>query len=65
MRSLLVNAFVVLRGTAPDPTMARTLQGVVKAEIAPHKYSRSVPFTNVLPRTETDKQRQFRLRDGG
>lgn len=65
MRSLLVNAFVVLRGAAPDPTMARTLQGLVKAEVAPHKYPRSVLFMDALPQTETGKLQRFRPRDTG
>jgi 2-aminobenzoate-CoA ligase len=63
-RGQIVKAFVVLRAGSPgDAAKARELQDLVKAQIAPYKYPRSVEFVDTLPRTNTGKLQRFRLRD--
>ena len=62
-RGQIVMAFVVLKdGHIADAAMARSLQGHVKATVAPYKYPREGAFVAALPRTETGKVQRFRLR---
>ena len=62
-RGQIVKAFVVLRaGHAADAAMVRTLQGFVKASVAPYKYPRAIEFRTELPRTATGKLQRFRLK---
>ncbi len=62
-RGQIVQAYVVLKdGAVPSPETVKTLQGHVKATIAPYKYPRSVKFTEALPKTPTGKIQRFRLR---
>ena len=62
-RGMVVKAFVVLRpGQAADGAMVKTLQGHVKAMLAPFKYPRRIEFLAQLPRTETGKLQRFKLR---
>ena len=64
-RGAVVKAFVVLKPGLPGgPEMSESLQGFVKATIAPYKYPRAVEFVDSLPRTETGKLQRFRLRGG-
>jgi 2-aminobenzoate-CoA ligase len=62
-RTFIVKAFVVLKpGETGDAALAKSIQGHVKAEIAPYKYPRAIEFVASLPRTETGKLQRFRLR---
>ncbi|MDO8718213.1 MAG: AMP-binding protein [Polaromonas sp.] len=62
-RGMLVKAFVVLKpGQLGDAAMVKTLQGHVKATLAPFKYPRQIEFLAKLPRTETGKLQRFKLR---
>jgi 2-aminobenzoate-CoA ligase len=62
-RGQIVKAYVILRdGAAADDAMARELQDLVKARIAPYKYPRAVEFVRELPRTNTGKLQRFVLR---
>ena len=62
-RGTIVKAFVVLKpGEEKSEQMIKTLQGHVKAAIAPYKYPRAIEFVDSLPRTETGKLQRFRLR---
>jgi 2-aminobenzoate-CoA ligase len=64
-RGQIVKAFVVLQpGAEPGEEMARELQELVKAQIAPYKYPRQIEFVASLPRTETGKLQRYRLREG-
>jgi 2-aminobenzoate-CoA ligase len=63
-RGQIVKAFVILRdGASADETKVRELQDLVKRQIAPYKYPRSVEFVTSLPRTNTGKLQRFRLRE--
>ena len=65
-RGAIVEAHVVVReGHEEGEELAKTLQDHVKATIAPHKYPRSIIFTNALPKTETGKIQRFRLKKQG
>ena len=65
-RGAIVEAHVVLRdGNEAGEGLAKALQDHVKATIAPHKYPRSIIFTNALPKTETGKIQRFRLKKQG
>ena len=65
-RGAIVEAHVVVReGHEEGEELAKTLQDHVKATIAPHKYPRSIMFTNALPKTETGKIQRFRLKKQG
>ena len=65
-RGAIVEAHVVVReGREQGEELAKTLQDHVKATIAPHKYPRSIIFTNALPKTETGKIQRFRLKKQG
>lgn len=62
-RGHLVQAHVVLNeGVAPDENTVETLQGHVKAAIAPYKYPRRIVFCDALPKTQTGKIQRFVLR---
>jgi 2-aminobenzoate-CoA ligase len=62
-RGQIIKAFVVLApGTTGDAALVESLQGFVKATIAPYKYPRAIEFVDALPRTETGKLQRFRLR---
>ncbi|MCK6574686.1 AMP-binding protein [Myxococcota bacterium] len=62
-RGQIIKAFVVLAaGQAGDAALVESLQGFVKATIAPYKYPRAIEFVTALPRTETGKLQRFRLR---
>ncbi|MBL8383007.1 MAG: AMP-binding protein [Burkholderiales bacterium] len=64
-RGQIVKAFVVLRpGRAAGEPMARELQDLVKATLAPYKYPRAVQFVAALPRTENGKIQRYKLRRG-
>ena len=57
-------AFVVLSpGARPSDGLARELQELVKARLAPHKYPRRVDFVDELPKTATGKIRRHVLRE--
>jgi 2-aminobenzoate-CoA ligase len=63
-RGQIVKAFVVLRiGSTAGDAKIRELQDLVKEQIAPYKYPRSIEFVATLPRTNTGKLQRFRLRD--
>ena len=65
-RGAIVEAHVVVReGHEEGEELAKALQDHVKATIAPHKYPRSIKFTNDLPKTETGKIQRFRLKKQG
>ena len=65
-RGAIVEAHVVVReGHEDGEELAKTLQDHVKVTIAPHKYPRSIIFTNALPKTETGKIQRFRLKKRG
>jgi 2-aminobenzoate-CoA ligase len=65
-RGAIVKAFVVLApGHVSGPETVESLQGFVKAAIAPYKYPRAIEFVAALPRTETGKLQRFRLRTSG
>jgi benzoate-CoA ligase len=56
-------AHVVLRpGMHGDAELEAALKAHVKSVLAPHKAPRWVVFSDVLPRTSTDKIQRFRLR---
>ncbi|MEM0907733.1 MAG: AMP-binding protein [Pseudomonadota bacterium] len=62
-RGQIAKAYVVLaEGVAPEPSLVRTLQDHVKAQVAPYKYPRAIAFVDALPRTETGKLQRFALR---
>ncbi|WP_337877718.1 AMP-binding protein [Caldimonas sp.] len=62
-RGQIVKAFVVLReGHVPSQAMVRELQDFAKRTVAPYKYPRAIEFREQLPRTETGKLQQFKLR---
>jgi len=62
-RGSIVQAHVVLSdGLKASDTLTKALQDFVKTQIAPFKYSRSVVFTDSLPKTPTGKIQRFRLR---
>ena len=62
-RGQIPKAYVVLRGgTTGDAVLARALQDLVKASIAPYKYPRAIDFVARLPRTESGKLQRFELR---
>lgn len=64
-RGQIVEAHVVVRAEhAASDDLAGQLQDHVKAIIAPHKYPRSVIFTDSLPKTQTGKIQRFRLKAG-
>ena len=65
-RGQIVAAYVVLRdGAQTDDVMKRELQDLVKSQIAPYKYPRSIDFVAALPKTITGKIQRSALRDGG
>ena len=65
-RGHIVEAHIVVQdGHAGGDDLAERLQNHVKAAIAPHKYPRSVVFTDTLPKTQTGKIQRFRLKAGG
>ena len=56
-------AYVVLKdGHDPSEELIRELQTFVKKNTAPHKYPRSIIFTELLPKTATGKIQRYRLR---
>jgi 2-aminobenzoate-CoA ligase len=62
-RGQVVKAYVVLRaGATADAAARRTLQGYVKAAIAPYKYPRLLEFRDALPKTQTGKLQRYKLR---
>ena len=64
-RGNIVKAYVVLRdGASGNAAMAKELQDLVKATIAPYKYPRAVAFVPELPRTATGKLQRYKLRQG-
>ena len=64
-RGQIVAAYVVLRaGAANGSAMKRELQDLVKTQIAPYKYPRSIEFVAALPKTITGKIQRSALRDG-
>jgi 2-aminobenzoate-CoA ligase len=63
-RGQIVAAYVVLRdGADTGEAMKRELQDLVKAQIAPYKYPRSIEFVPTLPKTITGKISRSALRD--
>ena len=63
-RGQAVKAFIVLKaGVTPDDALARAIQDLVKATIAPYKYPRVVEFVAALPKTDTGKLQRFRLKE--
>ena len=50
-------------GVTPDDALARAIQDLVKATIAPYKYPRVVEFVAALPKTDTGKLQRFRLKE--
>jgi 2-aminobenzoate-CoA ligase len=64
-RGQIVAAYVVLcEGAANGEAMKRELQDLVKAQIAPYKYPRSIEFVTALPKTITGKIQRGALRAG-
>lgn len=56
-------AHVVLKdGHEPSPELADELRDFVKANASPHKYPRTVIFTEELPKTATGKIQRYKLR---
>ena len=56
-------AHVVLKpGVCGDAELEAALKAHVKSLLAPHKAPKWVVFSDVLPRTSTDKIQRFRLR---
>jgi 2-aminobenzoate-CoA ligase len=63
-RGQIVAAYVVLREESQNgDAMKRELQELVKAQIAPYKYPRSIEFVAALPKTITGKIQRSALRE--
>ncbi len=57
-------AYVVLKeGNDPSDALIRELQDFVKKTTQPHKYPRSIIFTDELPKTATGKIKRYKLRE--
>lgn len=57
-------AFVTLRGGHQrSDELVKTLQGLVKQNLAPHEYPRTIEFMDDIPKTSTGKTKQYKLRE--
>lgn len=65
VRGQLITAFVKLRGAyQPGPAMVSELQDYAKAQMAKHKYPRSITFVDRLPKDKVGKIQRKLLRTG-
>jgi acetyl-CoA synthetase len=63
IRTEAVTAVLVLReGFAPDPDLAREIEGFVRSRLAAHAFPRRIVFAPELPLTATGKVRRGELR---
>ena len=63
-RGNVVEAHVVLiAGCTGDESLTKAFQDLIKAMIAPYKYSRSIRFRDDLPKTPAGKVQLLKLRD--